>query len=152
MSDLHLHLKECYFRDIVAGLKPFEYRERNAYWEKRLLNPDGTWRVYAAVVFHNAYKPGAENRLRVAWRPPHTEEITHPHFGDKPVGVFSIPTQSPKSHYEFPCTECGGDAFIAAVRWDGENKIREYERLCSSCGNRRGVSSFFHASKKGGVA
>ena len=89
---LHLRVRECYFIAIRDGLKKYEYRLRKPYWEKRLLNPDGTWREYDEVVIHNHYAPALpENEVRFPWRTPHCEEITHEHFGDDPVGVFAIP-------------------------------------------------------------
>lgn len=42
---------------------------------------------------------------------------------------------------EFPCTQCGGDAFVGysankGSDWDGKVKIGE--RLCTSCFQSRG--------------
>lgn len=91
MSKLTLIVREVYFKAIRSGEKPEEYRLRKEYWAKRLLNPDGTWRKYDAVVIRNAYKPGAENRLEFPWREPRVETITHPHFGETPAEVFVIP-------------------------------------------------------------
>lgn len=89
---LHLRVRECYFVQIRDGIKPLEYRLRSPYWEKRILNPDGTWREYDEVCVHNAYKPACPtNQVRSPWRAPHTDEISHEHFGPEEQGVFCIP-------------------------------------------------------------
>jgi hypothetical protein len=47
---------------------------------------------------------------------------------------------------EFPCTECGRDAYIGYTAgktgdWDG--KVKPGERLCTSCFTKRGGANFF---------
>lgn len=51
MTDLVLHLKTCYFRQIKDGTKAFEFRIVKPYWEKRLVG-----RHYDRVIFWDAYK------------------------------------------------------------------------------------------------
>lgn len=56
---------------------------------------------------------------------------------------------------KFPCTECGGDAYIGyssetitrgknkgkqKSTWDG--KVQPGERICLSCGRKRGITFF----------
>ena len=57
---------------------------------------------------------------------------------------------------DYPCTECGGDAFIGysankKETWDG--KVKPGERLCTSCFQKRGGMNFFANSgkQKGGI-
>ena len=47
---------------------------------------------------------------------------------------------------EFPCTECGGDAFIgycANKKGDWGGKVNPGERLCTRCFQKRGGGNFF---------
>ena len=46
--------------------------------------------------------------------------------------------------YEFPCTDCGGDAFIGVSGWKKHDKyiIKKKERLCLKCAAKRGVYIF----------
>ena len=55
MKILHLTLKKKWFDLIASGEKTIEYRERKPYWEKRLLNDDGSYRVFDIVRFKNGY-------------------------------------------------------------------------------------------------
>jgi hypothetical protein len=55
MKILHLTLKKKWFDLIASGEKSIEYRERKPYWEKRLLNDDGSYRVFDIVRFKNGY-------------------------------------------------------------------------------------------------
>jgi hypothetical protein len=88
---LHLHVKTCYFEQIVAGTKREEYRLHTGYWVKRLVElPSGNQRAFDAVVIHNAYKPGLPNLIEFPWRGWTLKGITHPHFGPDPVTVFAI--------------------------------------------------------------
>lgn len=54
--------------------------------------------------------------------------------------------ERPAPRYEFPCTECGGDAFVAYAAgkkndaWNG--KVKRGERLCTACFVKRGGQRF----------
>lgn len=87
---LHLHVKTVYFDAIKSGEKTHEYRLANDYWRKRMVG-----RTYEGIVLYNAYKPGAENRIEMLWKSPHTERRTHPHFGPDEVTVWAIPMTPP---------------------------------------------------------
>mgnify|MGYP006284355181 CR=1 FL=1 len=92
MKLLHLNLKYEYFDQIHSGEKVEEYRLYNAYWIKRLINPDGTSVEYDGILIKRGYpKRGDTSRiLERPWRGWTIKEITHPHFGNQPVKVFAI--------------------------------------------------------------
>jgi hypothetical protein len=90
MTNLHLHLKSCYFEQVKSGNKPEEYRLDNAYWKKRLVN-----RNYCKVIIHNAYKSGDENRLTFPYAGYYRKKHKHPHFGPRAKRVFAIFLYSP---------------------------------------------------------
>ena len=90
MSFLHLHVKTEYFEAVKRGEKKFEYRLVNDYWVKRLIG-----RTYDGIVYYNAYKPGAENRMEFPWKGWEERPIQHPHFGPDPVNVFAIRLELP---------------------------------------------------------
>lgn len=93
MTDLVLHLKTKYFRQIAAGEKREEYRLCKPYWAKRLVN-----RRYDRLVIWDAYKPGsAETVLIFPYRGYEIRTITHEHFGKIPAKVFVIPLTSRQS-------------------------------------------------------
>ena len=52
---LHLTLTKHWFDLIASGEKTNEYREQKPHWEKRLLNEDGTPKVFDIVRFRNGY-------------------------------------------------------------------------------------------------
>ena len=54
---LQLTIKKEWFDQILAGTKTSEYREIKPYWEKRLLNPDKTFKQYDVIHFRNGYNP-----------------------------------------------------------------------------------------------
>jgi len=84
--DLHLRLKSCYFNDIRAGVKPFEYRLMTDYWSKRIVD-----REYDRVIFHDAYKKASpETMIIQPYRGYEIQTITHDHFGPDPVTVFAV--------------------------------------------------------------
>ena len=91
MTTLHLPLKRVYFELIRDGLKPFEYRLRTPYWEKRLVG-----RHYTDILLTLGYPPAAasERRLERAYKGYRIETIQHPHFGPDPVEVFAIDVTS----------------------------------------------------------
>lgn len=47
---------------------------------------------------------------------------------------------------EYPCTQCGGDAYVGFTDWLGPDGqvIDKAERLCSRCAKERNVSWSFH--------
>ena len=49
----------------------------------------------------------------------------------------------PESHHEFPCTDCGGDAYVGMSGWRGPQgvMIDASERLCMPCAKKRGVAN-----------
>lgn len=56
-----------------------------------------------------------------------------------------------KNEYEFPCTECGCDAFIGYSNWidrTGAKIIKDKERLCTKCARKRNISFNFQATRK----
>jgi hypothetical protein len=89
MSDLTLHLKAEYWHEIKNNTKPFEFRKRNKYWEKRLIG-----RKYENVVFCLGYpkKDDLEKRIKVKYTGYEMQTITHSHFGKSPEDVFAIRT------------------------------------------------------------
>jgi hypothetical protein len=57
-ATLHLNLRRDTFAEIAAGTKRTEYRDRNAYWRRRL---EG--RHYDVVRFRNGYATKAPEML-----------------------------------------------------------------------------------------
>ena len=55
---LYLTLTKHWFDLIASGDKTNEYREQKPYWEKRLLEKDGTPKVFDIVRFRNGYSKG----------------------------------------------------------------------------------------------
>lgn len=82
---LHLHVKTEYFKAVQSGEKVFEYRLANKYWTDRLF-----MKFYDGIVYYNAYKPGAENRIEMPYKFFELQKITHKHFGTDPVAVYAI--------------------------------------------------------------
>jgi hypothetical protein len=87
VSTLVLPLKRVYFDQIKAGTKPFEYRLRTPYWEKRLVG-----REYGWVMFQLGYPPSTElhKRIHQPYLGYEMQTIQHEHFGPNPVEVFAI--------------------------------------------------------------
>lgn len=87
--DLTIPVNFCYFDEIKAGTKLFEYRLLTPFWQKRL---EG--REYRHVVMTRGYPKGGgvegETRLTRKWKGYQQQTITHPHFGADPVEVFAI--------------------------------------------------------------
>lgn len=63
MKILHLTLHKKWFELIAVGLKPIEFREDKPYWQKRLMNPDGSFREFDQIHSRNGY--GADKPLIV---------------------------------------------------------------------------------------
>lgn len=55
---LSLNLHRKYFDQIIAGEKPYEFRDRTDYWKTRL---EG--REYDVIRFRNGYLPNAPEML-----------------------------------------------------------------------------------------
>jgi len=87
MKNLVLHVKRCYFEDMKAGRKVWEYRLTTPYWRKRL---EG--RYYSCILICDGYPKHieTERRLIAPWLGYEVQTITHPHFGADPVEVFAI--------------------------------------------------------------
>ncbi len=84
---LYLHVKRCYFDDVRAGRKPFEFRLDNEYWRKKLEGVD-----YDELVYMAGYPPAGdtENTMILPYRGYEKQNITHEHFGNVPKCVFAI--------------------------------------------------------------
>jgi hypothetical protein len=84
---LTLSLKAVYFNEIRDGRKAEEYRLATPYWRRRL---EG--REYDTIVLTLGYPKAGDDtrRLTRPWKGCRLTEITHPHFGDKPVEVYAI--------------------------------------------------------------
>jgi|SRR5215217_7666769 len=89
MKTLVLNLKGEFFNEIKAGVKPFEFREQNEYWRKRL---EGVH--YDNVTFCLGYpaREDMERRLTYPYSGYESQIITHRHFGNVPKSVFAIRT------------------------------------------------------------
>lgn len=88
-KDLRMALKGEYFDAIVSGEKPYENRERNDYWKKRIVD-----REYDTFTITRGYPKSTD--LDKIYTMPYKgyveRTIIHEHFGDKPIEVFSIIT------------------------------------------------------------
>lgn len=87
---LILNLKKIYFDEIKRGVKLYEFRLYNSYWQKRLQHRD-----FDVVEFRCGYpKNGDKERIiRRKWMGFVKMTITHEHFGNTPVDVFAIRTE-----------------------------------------------------------
>lgn len=87
MKVLVLNLKSEYFDDIKSGKKFFEYRLKNEYWSKRLLN-----KSYDLVSFRKGYPKNTDidKIITVPYKGYEIKSIVHPHFGHNLVEVFAI--------------------------------------------------------------
>lgn len=87
MANLQIAVNGEYFDAMKRGEKTEEYRLVNDYWRKRLVN-----RKYDRLIITRGY-PRAddeERRINIPYAGLEIKEITHKHFGDKPVVVFAI--------------------------------------------------------------
>ncbi|WP_321162953.1 hypothetical protein [Micavibrio aeruginosavorus] len=84
---LVLHVKDIYFQQTLAGLKPFEFRLRTPYWTKRLVGQH-----YDDYVLMSGYPAAGDTSkiLVMPYRGYEEQTITHPHFGDGQRDVFAI--------------------------------------------------------------
>ena len=91
-KNLQLALKAEYFDAIKSGEKLEEFRLRTPYWEKRLIDTDGSPAQFDTITLTKGYpKSGDPERTLVlpyiGWR---RITLKHKHFGDNPVDVFAI--------------------------------------------------------------
>lgn len=86
-SRLILPVNGIYFDQMVAGTKPFEYRLRNEYWHKRLVD-----RQYSRLIITRGYPKNTEynKRLVLPYLGYELQTISHPHFNNIPVDVYAI--------------------------------------------------------------
>lgn len=91
MKILYLNLKREYFEDIKNNIKPFEFRLKNDYWTKRLVN-----REYDEVWFKLGYPSSNEENKIIKRKYLGYEEqnIVHKIFDYKPTLVFAIYTHA----------------------------------------------------------
>lgn len=89
---LHLNLKGEYFDQIKSGQKTEEFRRVTPYWQKRLVDDKGQPIPYDGILIKRGYprRTDTDRILERKWEGWTIREITHPHFGDKPVKVFAI--------------------------------------------------------------
>lgn len=89
MKVLHINLKAKYFNKIKRGTKPFEFRLKNDYWSKRLINKN-----YDEVHFKLGYPKSSDmdKIIKIPYLGYEVQTIIHEEFGHKPVEVFAIKT------------------------------------------------------------
>lgn len=94
MKILHLNLKKEYFEEIKSGTKTLEYRLKNPYWTKRLVD-----REYDEVHFKCGYpkKDDTDKIIKKKYIGYWERGIRHKHFNndgatDPQVEVFAIHT------------------------------------------------------------
>lgn len=87
MPNLQLAVNGEYFDAMKRGEKTEEYRLVNAYWGKRLFGRD-----YDRLIITRGYprKDDSIRRIDIPYDGFEIKTITHKHFGDKPVKVYSI--------------------------------------------------------------
>lgn len=109
---LHLNLKSDYFEAIKNGTKPFEYRLKNDYWSKRLID-----KVYDEIHFKKGYPRGDEfdKIIKVPYFGYELQTIYHLHFGNEFVEVFSIYTSSPIN--KKVCYICHNTTLVKDKKW-----------------------------------
>lgn len=84
---LTLQVKGEFFEQMCSGSKPFEYRLKTPFWEKRLVG-----REYDKVCVTWGYPKATDHarRLLVDWKGFEEQVLQHPFFGPSPVLVFAI--------------------------------------------------------------
>lgn len=84
---LHLILKSHWFGAIMAGTKPFEYRLRTRYWDKRIKK-----RTYDVIVVTNGYPPKTDTsrRLILPWLGYELQTVKSPQWHNRPRRVYAI--------------------------------------------------------------
>lgn len=93
MRTLHLALRAEYFNAIKAGQKTEEYRLVSEHWFQRLAG-----RTFDQIVLTLGYpkRDDESRRMVFPWNGYEMKEITHKHFGDKPVLVYAIKLEASK--------------------------------------------------------
>ena len=86
MRILTLNVTAEYFDAIKSGVKTEEYRLVKPYWQKRLEKSFNEVHILCGY----PRKDDNSRRLVFPYRGWIRKEITHKHFGSKPVDVFAI--------------------------------------------------------------
>lgn len=100
------------------------------------------WQISDRERAFGDYTPG-----RYAWKLEDIKAVDGPYLKGR-LGLWLATDGLAKAidecRHEYPCTECGGDAFVGMSNWrDQANKqvIGANERLCPACSRRRGISN-----------
>lgn len=85
--DLILPLKRKWFDQIKAGIKPFEFRLDNEYWQKRLIGKN-----YDKVIFTLGYpkRDDAERRIVKHWAGYEMQTVISEEWDNEPKDCFAI--------------------------------------------------------------
>lgn len=85
--DLMLPLKRKWFYQIKAGIKPFEFRLNNEYWQKRLVG-----KTYDKVIFTLGYpkRDDAERRIVKPWAGYEMQTVISEEWDNEPKDCFAI--------------------------------------------------------------
>lgn len=84
---LYLPQKTRWFDDYMAGIKPFEYRLRTPYWDKRIKN-----REYDTIVLTKGYpsKSDTSRRIILPWLGYELQTVKSPEWNNRPRRVYAI--------------------------------------------------------------
>ena len=85
--DLILPLKRKWFEQIKAGIKPFEFRLNNEYWQKRLIG-----KAYDKVIFTLGYpkRDDSERRIVKPWAGYEMQTVISEEWDNEPKDCFAI--------------------------------------------------------------
>ena len=85
--DLILPLKRKWFEQIKAGIKPFEFRLNNEYWQKRLIG-----KTYDKVIFTLGYpkRDDSERRIVKPWAGYEMQTVISEEWDNEPKDCFAI--------------------------------------------------------------
>ena len=85
--DLILHLKRKWFDQIKDGIKPFEFRLNNEYWQKRLIG-----KTYDKVIFTLGYpkRDDSERRIVKPWAGYEMQTVISEEWDNEPKDCFAI--------------------------------------------------------------
>lgn len=86
-KDLVLSLKRKWFEQIRDGVKPFEYRLNNEFWQKRLIG-----KKYRNVIFTLGYPPKHDKSRRIIkpWLGYQIKTIVSEEWYNVPQNCFAI--------------------------------------------------------------